>query len=98
MILIDCKKKILGRIISVLSKILINLDFFNKKIFFFIFNCNQIVLKKKVFYKHSGYIGNLKKKFVDNIILIKKSIFRMLPKNKKRIKIMKKIYFFEYKI
>ncbi|QLK14027.1 uL13 family ribosomal protein [Candidatus Carsonella ruddii] len=98
MILINCKKKILGRISSVISKILINLNFFNKKIFFFVFNCNQMILKKRIVHKHSGYIGNLKKKSLDNITLIKKSIFKMLPKNKKRIKIMKKIYFFEYKI
>ncbi|ASS47153.1 50S ribosomal subunit protein L13 [Candidatus Nasuia deltocephalinicola] len=58
-------------------------------------------LKKKIYYKHSGYPGGLKKNNLEKYInknyinLIKKSIKNILPKNKiskklnKRIKIIK---------
>lgn len=95
MILINCDKKIIGRISSIISKILINFFLFKKKIIIILFNIKNIIIKKKFLYKHSGYIGNLKLKKEKNIILLKKSIYKMLPKNKTRFKIIKKIFFFE---
>ncbi|WP_433927751.1 hypothetical protein [Candidatus Carsonella ruddii] len=95
MILINCKNKILGRISSIISKIIINFNFFKKNILLFLFNINYLLIKKNFFIKHSGYIGNIKILKINNINLIKKSIFKMLPKNKQRIFFMKKIFFFE---
>ncbi|XZR53054.1 MAG: hypothetical protein ACM3Q5_00300 [Candidatus Carsonella ruddii] len=93
MIFINCKNKIIGRISSVISKILINFFFLKKKINIFFFNINNILIKKNFFINHSGYIGNLKISKKEKIFLLKKSIFKMLPKNKIRKIIMKKIFF-----
>ncbi|ATX33483.1 hypothetical protein CUN91_00765 [Candidatus Carsonella ruddii] len=98
MILINCKNKILGRISSIISKLIINFNFFKKNFFFFLFNVNYILIKKNHFFSHSGYIGNEKIKKKNNLQILKKCIFRMLPKNKKRIFLMKKIFYFENKI
>ncbi|XOD39038.1 MAG: uL13 family ribosomal protein [Candidatus Carsonella ruddii] len=98
MILINCENKILGRISSIISKLIINFNFFKKNFFFFLFNINYIIIKKKFFFSHSGYIGNEKIVKKKNIQIVKKCIFKMLPKNKNRIILMKKIFFFENKI
>ncbi|WMC19318.1 MAG: uL13 family ribosomal protein [Candidatus Carsonella ruddii] len=93
MIFINCKNKIIGRISSIISKILIYFFFLKKKINIFFYNIDNILIKKNHFTNHSGYIGNLKISKKEKIFLLKKSIFRMLPKNKTRKTIMKKIFF-----
>ncbi|WMC19916.1 MAG: uL13 family ribosomal protein [Candidatus Carsonella ruddii] len=93
MIFINCNNKIIGRISSIISKILINFIFLKKKINIFFFNVDNILIKNFFFTNHSGYIGNLKISKKNKIFLLKKSIFRMLPKNSFRKKIMKKIFF-----
>ncbi|MGP4128119.1 MAG: uL13 family ribosomal protein [Candidatus Carsonella ruddii] len=98
MIFINCENKIIGRISSVISKILINFFFLKKKINIFFFNIDNILIKKNFFINHSGYIGNLKISKKEKIFLLKKSIFRMLPKNKIRKTLMKKIFFIKNNI
>ncbi|XZR52643.1 MAG: hypothetical protein ACM3Q7_00290 [Candidatus Carsonella ruddii] len=98
MIFINCKNKVIGRISSVISKILINFIFFKKKVNVFFFNIDDIIIKNFFFINHSGYIGNLKISKKEKIFLLKKSIFRMLPKNKIRKIIMKKIFFLKNNI
>ncbi|UNB92126.1 hypothetical protein ACJEC8_01000 [Candidatus Carsonella ruddii] len=98
MIIINCKNKILGRLSSVISKIMLNFFFFKKKIFFLLFNIDYIIIKKKNYYKHSGYLGKLKNIKNNNINLFKKSIYNMFPKNKKRLFLIKNIFFFENNI
>lgn len=57
-------------------------------------------LKQKIYYRHSGYLGNLKEisaermKKIDSRRIIRKAVMGMLPKNKLRDKIIKnlKIY------
>ncbi|AFP83907.1 uL13 family ribosomal protein [Candidatus Carsonella ruddii] len=95
MIIINCKNKIIGRISSVIVKILINFYFLKKTINIFFININEILIKKYFYKSHSGYIGNLKLSFKKKIFFLKKSIYRMLPKNKIRKKIMKKIFFLQ---
>lgn len=54
--------------------------------------------KKKIYFKYTGYIGNKKKYNLEYLfkknpsLIIKKSIFRMLPKNKLGKYAQKKIY------
>ncbi|AFP84091.1 putative ribosomal protein L13 [Candidatus Carsonella ruddii HT isolate Thao2000] len=93
MIIINCKNKILGRISSVIVKIIINFCFLKKKVNIFFINVDEILTKKQKYNSHSGYVGNLKSSFKKKIFFLKKSIFRMLPKNKIRKKLMKKIFF-----
>ncbi|BFI90872.1 hypothetical protein [Candidatus Carsonella ruddii] len=98
MIFINCSNKKIGRISSVISKILINFIFLKKKINIFFYNIENILIKNFFFINHSGYIGNLKILKKEKIFLLKKSIFRMLPKNKIRKKIMKNIFFLKNNI
>ncbi|XRA05471.1 MAG: uL13 family ribosomal protein [Candidatus Carsonella ruddii] len=98
MIIINCKKKILGRISSVICKILLNFFFLKKNIIILLFNINKLIINNKNYYKHSGYIGNLKIKYGTHLFLFKKCLFNMLPKNKIRLSLLKKIFFFENKI
>lgn len=54
-------------------------------------------LKKKIYYHHSGYPGGLKAIPMERIFeknpgqLLKKAVFEMLPKNKLRRKIIKRL-------
>ncbi|MFI4883904.1 MAG: uL13 family ribosomal protein [Candidatus Carsonella ruddii] len=98
MIIINCKKKILGRISSVICKILLNFFLLKKNINILLFNINKLIINNKKYFKHSGYIGNLKIKHGHNLFLFKKCLFNMLPKNKIRLFLLKKIFFFENKI
>ncbi|WGH27605.1 MAG: 50S ribosomal protein L13 [Candidatus Shikimatogenerans bostrichidophilus] len=112
-ILLDASNQILGRFCSKIIKILIgkiyynytpNYSFVNKII---IINVDKIIInkkkiKKKKYYKYTGYIGNKKEYKMDFLykkkpcFLVKKTIERMLPKNligkfvKKNIFIFKK--------
>ncbi|WGH25470.1 MAG: 50S ribosomal protein L13 [Candidatus Shikimatogenerans bostrichidophilus] len=112
--LINAKNKILGRLSSIVIKLLIgknlinytpNFNFINKVI---IINSKKIKLnknkiKKKIYYKYTGYVGNKKKytmKYLFNKnsnLIIKKSIFRMLPKNLLGKYAKKNLYIFENK-
>ncbi|MDH3004337.1 MAG: 50S ribosomal protein L13 [Candidatus Shikimatogenerans sp. JK-2022] len=110
--LIDARNKILGRLSTNIINLIIskniptytpNYSYINNII---IINANKIKfnkkkIKKKIYYKYTGYIGNKKKYTLGNLfkknpcIILKLSIYRMLPKNllgkyaKKRIFIYK---------
>ncbi|WGH26594.1 MAG: 50S ribosomal protein L13 [Candidatus Shikimatogenerans bostrichidophilus] len=113
-ILLDANNQILGRFCTKISKILTgkiysnytpNYSFTNKII---IINAEKIIInknriKKKMYYKYTGYIGN-KKKYKMNFLykknpcfIIKKSIERMLPKNLIGKFIKKNIFIFKKK-
>lgn len=96
--LINAKNKILGRLCSNIIKLLLgkssplytpNYNIINKII---IINAKKIKInknkiKKKIYYKYTGYIGNKKKYTMEYLykknpsIIIRKCIYRMLPKN-----------------
>lgn len=54
-------------------------------------------LKKKIYYRHSGYPGGLKETKLEQALkqdsreVIRKAVYGMLPKNKLRDKIIKKL-------
>jgi large subunit ribosomal protein L13 len=54
-------------------------------------------LKKKIYYRHSGYPGGLKQTRLEQALeqdsreVIRKAVYGMLPKNKLRDKIIKKL-------
>lgn len=54
-------------------------------------------MDKKIYYKHSGYIGHLKKTPLkvlfqkDSREVLKKAVYGMLPKNKLRAKMIKRL-------
>lgn len=56
-------------------------------------------LKKKVYYRHSGYPGGIKKVSMEELFkknpeeVLKKAVFGMLPKNKLRKKRLKRLIF-----
>ncbi|WOX79372.1 50S ribosomal protein L13 [Candidatus Shikimatogenerans bostrichidophilus] len=109
--LIDANNKILGRLCSQIIKLIIgknspkytpNYSFTNKII---IINAKKIKIdnkkiKKKIYYKYTGYIGNKKQYTMYYLFkknpsfLIKKSIYRMLPKNLLGKYVKKNIFIF----
>ncbi|WGH26062.1 MAG: 50S ribosomal protein L13 [Candidatus Shikimatogenerans bostrichidophilus] len=110
--LINAKNKILGRLCSFICNILMgknlstytpNYSFYNKII---IINTEKIKInkkkiKKKIYYKYSGYIGNKKKYTMEFLFkkdpnyLVKKCIERMLPKNLLGKNLKKYIFLFK---
>jgi large subunit ribosomal protein L13 len=56
-------------------------------------------LEKEIYYRHSGYLGGLKEIPIKRIfeknpsILLKKAVYGMLPKNKLRKKMIKRLKF-----
>ncbi|WGH25336.1 MAG: 50S ribosomal protein L13 [Candidatus Shikimatogenerans bostrichidophilus] len=110
--LINAKNKILGRLCSNTIKYLIgkhlptytpNYNYLNNII---IINANKIKfnkkkIKKKIYYKYTGYIGNKKKYTMDFLLkknpclLVKLSLYRMLPKNILGEHAKKKIYIYK---
>ena len=56
-------------------------------------------MKQKIYYKYSGYPGGLKKKPMIELLrikpelVLKKTVFGMLPKNKLRIKMIKRLQY-----
>ncbi|WP_320409195.1 50S ribosomal protein L13 [Candidatus Nardonella dryophthoridicola] len=97
--IINASNKILGRISTKISIILQGknkIDYYsNKKSnnFVIVINSDEVILSgkkknKKIYYKHSGYIGNLKKIYFKELIkkdsrkIIINSVKGMLPKNK----------------
>ncbi|MGD6858378.1 MAG: 50S ribosomal protein L13 [Enterobacteriaceae bacterium] len=106
--IIDVSNKILGRVSSFLAFCIMgknNLNYsYNKDVgdFFIVINAKNIrvsgkKLNNKIYYKHTGYIGNLKKMTFKDLIkknpslIIKKSVKGMLPKNKLSRKMIKKL-------
>ena len=111
-IIVDVEGKSLGRAASEIAKILIGKDKTN-----FAYNriCGEAVLVKNVdkivftgrketqksYYRHSGYLGNLKEfKLADSYAKDPKEFFSktvkgMLPKNKLQDKMIKKLKFEE---
>lgn len=100
-ILIDLKGKTLGRVSSEIASILIGKGETNyrpnalSQTNVVAINAKDIVVTgnksmSKYYYKHSGYIGNLKVKSYkevkaeDPTFIIKNSVYGMLPKNKLR--------------
>jgi large subunit ribosomal protein L13 len=57
-------------------------------------------MDNKVYYKHTGYIGNLKKKTLKEYLkspceIVKKSVSGMLPKNLLRDNMLKRLHIYE---
>ena len=71
--------------------------------FVVIVNAGQVHLtgqkwRDKKYYSHSGFFGSLKQKKAEElsgVLLIKKAVSGMLPKNKMRAKLMKKLKVYE---
>lgn len=57
-------------------------------------------LKKKVYYRHSGYPGGLKAETLEHLLerkpeeVVKRAVWGMLPKNKLRKKRMARLYIY----
>ncbi|MDH3004550.1 MAG: 50S ribosomal protein L13 [Candidatus Shikimatogenerans sp. JK-2022] len=109
--LINANKKKLGRLSSNVIKLIINKNNikytpnYNNINNIIIINANKIIYNKnKIYYKYTGYIGNKKKFTALNIfnknpsLLLKLSIFRMLPKNLLGKYAKKKIYIYNNNI
>lgn len=105
---IDAKGEILGRLATKISTIIRSKDdpkftynnFINKKII--IYNADKIIVtgnkeKNKKYYKHTGYIGNLKEQTYEELFkknpseVLKKAVKNMLPKNRLQSKWIKNI-------
>ncbi len=96
--LLNAKNKILGRLSTIISYLLIgkyNSNFKSNIInggYVVVINSDNIIVtgnkfNDKIYYKHSGYIGGLKKIFYKNMFInnskniIRLSVKGMLPKN-----------------
>lgn len=107
---IDAENKIVGRLaakIAVLLRGKNKPDFFpNKDIgdFVLVKNISKIKFtgkktEKKVYYRHSGYLGGLKIKTAKTLMaenpkeILKKAVYGMLPKNKLRSRQIKRLKF-----
>lgn len=103
--LIDAKDKILGRVATEIAKLLRGKDkttFVNNLDggdFVVVINAEKFVLTgkkmdQKRYYKHTGYLGNLKTTTVPELLktkpeeVIKKAVYGMLPSNKLRDEFM----------
>jgi len=99
--LIDASGKILGRVATQVAKLLTGKDKpeFTPHIdggdFVVVINAAQIQvtgtkLETKLYHKHSGFIGNLKRQSLGQMLatkpelVIKKAVFNMIPKNRLR--------------
>ncbi len=71
-----------------------------------VFNCDKIKitgnkLKDKIYFHHSGYLGGIKSISLEKLLqkdsrqVIKKAVFGMLPKNKLRSKMIKKLILYK---
>jgi large subunit ribosomal protein L13 len=110
--IIDAKNRILGRLATEIANLLRGKhkpDFLpNKDMGDFVIVKNVEKLKisgkkmeKKIYYRHSGYLGGLKEIPLKRIWqkdpakVLKMAVFRMLPKNKLRKKWIKRLKFQE---
>jgi len=108
--IIDATGKVLGRLASQIAILLMGKhkkDYDPSKDmgdFVIVKNVDKIKLtgkklEKEVYYRHSGYIGGLKKIPIRRIFqkkpdfLLKKAVYGMLPKNKLRKKVIKRLKF-----
>lgn len=108
MVKIDAANKILGRLASEIAVILRGknkVDFqpyLDKGDVVEVTNTDKIKvtgkkMDKKIYYKHTGYLGHLKMKKMSEIFqkdsreMLKRAVYGMLPKNKLRAKMIKKL-------
>ena len=102
--LIDAKDRVLGRLAVEVAQIIRGkhkVDWLPHKDggdFVVLINADQVHLSgkkwSKSYYSHSRYIGSLKEKKAKSLkpeVLIRKTVEGMLPKNKLRSKMMKKL-------
>ncbi len=111
--LIDSKNKILGRLITKVVYLLMGknkcnyLPYVDNGNFVILINIKSIIVtgnkkKDKIYYRHSGYVGNLKKiSFEEMMIRSPKYIIRhcvkgMLPKNKLGRIFMKRLKMYDF--
>lgn len=109
--LINAKNKILGRLATKVSLYLLGknnneyVSYYNMKNYIIIINTDKIKvtgnkLYDKIYYRHSGYVGNLKKQSLKDKLLknpkqvLFLAIKNMLPKNKLSSKIIKNLKLF----
>jgi len=109
--LIDAKGKVLGRLASDIANILMGKDkpYFTRSMVcgdkVVVINAKYIDVtgnkeSGKVYYKHTGFIGNLKKETFENLQkrkpgeVIKRAVFGMLPKNRLRDKMLGNLYIY----
>lgn len=105
MIKIDATNKVLGRLASQIAVILRGknkpdfVPYLDKGDGVMIENIDKIKitgkkLENKIYYRHSGFPGGLKKKKMKEFSpaeLLRKAVYNMLPKNKLRKEMMKKL-------
>ncbi len=111
--LIDSSNKVLGRLITRVVYYLMGknksnyLPYKDGGNFVILININKIVVtgkkfKKKIYYRHSGYVGNLKSISFENMFkkspeyIIRKSVYGMLPKNTLGRCFLKRLRVFNY--
>jgi large subunit ribosomal protein L13 len=107
-VLIDAKGKILGRLATRIATILRGKDkeyfipYWDVGDYVIVINASKIKvtgnkIKDKLYYKHSGYMGNLKVKTLEQMMkknpseVVYLAVKRMLPKNKLNRKVIKKL-------
>lgn len=105
---IDATDKILGRLAVEIANLLRGkhkpdfVPYLNKGDDVVVINTDKIKvtgqkLKKKIYYRHSGYPGGIKQINLEEFLkkdsreVIKKAVYGMLPKNKLRDKVIKKL-------
>ncbi len=105
---IDATNKILGRLAVEIANLLRGknksdfVPYLDKGDEVIVINTDKIrvtgqKLKKKIYYRHSGYPGGLKETKLEQALeqdsreVIRKAVYGMLPKNKLRDKIIKKL-------
>lgn len=105
---IDATDKILGRLAVEIANLLRGKHkpdfvlYLNKGDDVVVINTDKIKvtgqkLKKKIYYRHSGYPGGIKQINLEEFLkkdsreVIKKAVYGMLPKNKLRDKVIKKL-------
>lgn len=106
--IIDASDQILGRLATKIALILRgkNKTTFNFNVdggdFVEIVNIGQIKvtgkkMEQKIYYRHSGWIGNMKQKTMEKVFeedpskILKLAVSRMLPKNKLRAPMLKRL-------
>ncbi len=111
--LIDSKNKILGRLITKVVFFLMGkyksnyLPYVDNGDFVILINIKHILIsgnkrKDKMYYRHSGYVGNLKSISFENMMInspkyiIRHCVKGMLPKNKLNKIFMKRLKIYNY--
>ncbi|BAI79757.1 50S ribosomal protein L13 [Deferribacter desulfuricans SSM1] len=106
--LVDAEGKTLGRLASKIAKILMGKNkpiytpFIDTGDFVVVINADKIhvtgdKLKSKIYYRHSGYLGGLKQRTLEEMLdkkpeeVLRLAVKRMLPKNRLGRKMLKKL-------